>query len=167
MRAAEAAKNTATLIEGTVTKVNDGSSLVSKTAEAFSQVAVSTGKVKELVAEIAAASGEQAQGVEQINKAVTEMNTVTQQTAANAEESASASEELSAQSETMKGAVLQLVDMVGGEANGNGHYAVHHTVKVGLARQPRGQGTGNGQKTLMRPTLEQFMPFEEEQCKDF
>ncbi len=88
MRAAEAAKNTATLIEGTVTKVNDGSSLVSKTADAFSQVAGSTGKVRELVAEIAAASGEQAQGVEQINKAVTEMNAVTQQTAANAEESA-------------------------------------------------------------------------------
>ena len=174
MRAAEAAKNTATLIEGTVTKVNDGSSLVSKTAEAFSQVAVSTGKVKELVAEIAAASGEQAQGVEQINKAVTEMNTVTQQTAANAEESASASEELSAQSETMKGAVLQLVDMVGGEGNGNGHYAAHHNVKVrvpkvfkGLARQSRGQGTGNGQKTLKRPNLEQFMPFEEDQYKDF
>jgi methyl-accepting chemotaxis protein len=52
----------------------------------------STVKVKELVAEIAAASNEQALGVEQINKAVEEMNSVTQQVAANAEESASASE---------------------------------------------------------------------------
>ena len=137
-------------------------------------MAGSTGKVKGLVAEIAAASGEQAQGVEQINKAVTEMNSVTQQTAANAEESASASEELSAQAATMRGAVAQLVDMVGGEGNGNGHDAAHHTVKVrvpmvlkGLARQSRGQGTGNGQKAHVRPTSEQFMPFEEEQCKDF
>ncbi|MGQ9687507.1 MAG: methyl-accepting chemotaxis protein [Desulfobaccales bacterium] len=58
MRAAEAAKNTATLIEGTVSKVKEGSDLMGKTAEVFSQVAGSTGKVKELVAEIAAASSE-------------------------------------------------------------------------------------------------------------
>ena len=70
-----------------MTKVKDGSDLVDKTAEAFAQVASSTGKVKELVAEIAAASNEQAQGVDQINKAVSEMNKVTQQNAANAEES--------------------------------------------------------------------------------
>lgn len=69
MRASEAARNTAALIEGTVDKVKEGSDLVTKTAEAFSQVAGSTGKIRELVAEIAAASGEQAQGVDQINKA--------------------------------------------------------------------------------------------------
>ena len=62
MRASEAARNTAALIEGTVDKVKEGSDLVTKTAEAFSQVAGSTGKIRELVAEIAAASGEQAQG---------------------------------------------------------------------------------------------------------
>ena len=122
MRAAEAAKNTATLIEGTVDRVKEGSDLVTKTAEAFSQVAGSTGKVKELVAEIAAASGEQSQGVDQINKAVTEMNNVTQQTAASAEEGASAAEELTAQSEQMKGVVGNLATLVGGSANGsNGH----------------------------------------------
>jgi methyl-accepting chemotaxis protein len=120
MRAAEAAKNTAGLIEGTVGKVKGGAELVSKTAEAFSQVAVSTTKVKELVAEIAAASSEQAQGVTQINKAVAEMNQVTQQTAANAEESASASEELNAQAEQMKTFVQDLAAIVGSANGANG-----------------------------------------------
>jgi methyl-accepting chemotaxis protein len=118
MRAAEAAKNTADLIEGTVSKVKEGSELVDKTATAFSQVAESTTKVKELVGEIAAASSEQAQGVDQISKAVNDMNSVTQQVAANAEESASSSEELNAQAEQMEGYVEELSSIVGGNGNG-------------------------------------------------
>ena len=113
MRAAEAAKNTADLIEGTVKKVNDGSELVTKTNEAFVQVAESASKVGELVGEIAAASNEQASGIEQVNKAVTEMDKVVQQNAANAEESASASEEMNAQAETMKQMVGELVALIG------------------------------------------------------
>ena len=109
MRAAEAAKNTANLIEGTVKKVKDGSERWRSTNEALKQVADSSAKVDDLVAEIAAASSEQAQGIEQINTAVTEMDKVTQQNAANAEESASAAEELSAQAETMKGMVAELL----------------------------------------------------------
>ena len=119
MRAAEAAKNTADLIEGTVKKVKDGSELVTKTNEAFTQVADSASKVGELVGEIAAASNEQAQGIDQVNKAVTEMDKVTQQNAANAEESASASEEMNAQAEQMKQMVGQLVAIVGGSAKDN------------------------------------------------
>ena len=114
MRAADAAKSTANLIEGTVKKVKDGSDLVSRTNEAFQQVAGSSDKAADLVAEIAAASSEQAQGINQINTAVTELDKVTQQNAANAEESASAAEEMSAQAETMQGMVGELVAMVGG-----------------------------------------------------
>ena len=87
MRAAEAAKNTADLIEGTVKKVKDGSDLVAETNEAFTEVAESSAKVADLVAEIAAASNEQAQGIDQVNTAVAEMDKVTQQNAASAEES--------------------------------------------------------------------------------
>jgi methyl-accepting chemotaxis protein len=122
MRAAEAAKNTAGLIEATVAKVKGGTKLVDKTATAFTQVAASTSKVNELVAEIAVASAEQAQGVEQVNRAVAEMNSVTQQSAANAEESASASEELNAQADQMKGFVTKLITIVGGK-NGFGQEA--------------------------------------------
>ena len=119
MRAAEAAKNTSNLIENTVTKVTYGSELVNKTAADFSQVAESTSKVKDLVAEIAAASNEQAQGVQQINKAVMEMEKVTQQNAASSQESASASQELKGQSEQMMDIVLGLAGLVGG-ADGSG-----------------------------------------------
>ena len=118
MRAAEAAKNTAALIEGTVKKVGEGSELVGKTDEAFGEVSQSAAKVGELVGEIAAASAEQAQGIDQINMAVNQMDKVTQQNAANAEESASASEEMNAQAEQMKGFVDDLVALVGGHGKG-------------------------------------------------
>jgi len=114
MRAADAAKSTADLIEGTVRKVKDGSGLVTRTNGAFGNVSESASKVGELVAEIAAASNEQAQGIEQINKAVADMDKVIQQTAANAEESASASEQMSAQAGQMKGVVKELLALVGG-----------------------------------------------------
>ena len=114
MRAAEAAKNTSVLIEGTVKKVREGSELVERTGGAFAEVSRSAAKVADLVAEIAAASSEQAQGIDQINKAVAEMDKVTQQTAANAEESASASEEMNAQAEQMKDIASELMTLVGG-----------------------------------------------------
>ena len=101
MRAAEAAKNTADLIEGTVKRVNAGSDLVAKTNEAFDEVAKSAAKVGELVGEIAAASNEQAKGIEQVNQGMGEMDKVTQQNAANAEESSSASEEMTAQAQEL------------------------------------------------------------------
>jgi len=116
LRAAEAAKNTAALIEGTVKRVKDGTALVAKTNAEFIKVAESAAKVGQLVSEISAASTEQAQGIEEVNTAVTEMDKVTQQNAANAEESASASEELNGQAEEMRSYVNDLVALVGGKA---------------------------------------------------
>ncbi|MHB8842727.1 MAG: methyl-accepting chemotaxis protein, partial [Candidatus Aquicultor sp.] len=102
MRAAEAAKNTANLIEDTVKKVKSGSDIVLKTNDAFERVSIGARKAAGLVGEIAAASNEQARGIEQINKAVMEMDRVIQKNASSAEESASASEEMNAQAEHMK-----------------------------------------------------------------
>ncbi|RJR32969.1 MAG: HAMP domain-containing protein, partial [Desulfobacteraceae bacterium] len=85
MRAAEAAKSTAGLIEGSGKKIKTGAELVRVTNEAFAGVSRSTSKVGELLAGIATASNEQAQGIDQINKAVAQMNAVTQQNAASAE----------------------------------------------------------------------------------
>ena len=117
MRAADAAKNTADLIEGTVKKVGDGSDLVTRTNEAFGKVAESSKKVGELVGEISAASKEQAEGIEQVNKAVVEMDKVVQKNAANAEESASAAEEMSTQAVQMKESVDELAHLAGGSKN--------------------------------------------------
>ena len=117
MRAADAAKNTAELIESTVDKVGTGSQIVTKTNATFEEVAASVAKVADLVAEIAAASNEQTEGVGQVNTAVAEMDKVVQQNAATAEESASAAEELSAQAEQMTQIVTDLMAMVGGQCN--------------------------------------------------
>jgi len=123
MRAAEAAKNTGSLIEANITDIRSGASLVSKTDEAFKQVRESAGKVAELVAEIAHASKEQSQGIQQVNQAMSEMDKVTQQNAANAEESAAASEELTAQAATVADYVRDLAAVVGGRGSGKGSSA--------------------------------------------
>ncbi len=179
MRAAEAAKNTSGLIENTVAKVTYGSGLVDKTATDFSQVANSTGKARELVAEIAAASNEQAQGVQQINKAVTEMEKVVQHNAANAEESAGASQELNAESDQMKAIVADLVTLVGGgnhAAAGPG--GQRRQLADGLAARALGWvGRGNRQRQDLSPTVtaarprmispQQAIPLDDEDLKNF
>jgi len=114
MRAAEAAKNTSTLIEGTVKKIKDGSALVTQTNDAFLHVSDTSTKVGELVAEIAAASKEQALGIEQVNKAVSEMDKVVQQNASSSEETASASEEMNAQAQHLRKMANEMLVMVGG-----------------------------------------------------
>ena len=118
MRAADAAKNTADLIEGTVKRIQEGSNIVQRTSAEFSRVAASSTKMSELVGEIAAASSEQSQGIEQLNKAVSEMDKVVQRNASNAEESASASQEMNSQAAQMNGFVIDLVAIVGGSADG-------------------------------------------------
>jgi len=113
MRAAEAARNTTVIIENTVKKVVEGSKLLARSNDAFSRVATGSGQIGELVGEIAAASREQAQGIDQINRAVSEMDKVVQQNSANAEQTASASEELDAQAERMQEFILRLAALVG------------------------------------------------------
>lgn len=113
MRAAEAAKNTAELIEGTVSKVNEGSGLVNKTHTAFSLVSDNVGKVNSLIGGIATSSNQQAQGIEQINKAITLMDGVVQNSAANAEESAALSEEMRTQADNLELVVARLEQVIG------------------------------------------------------
>ncbi|MFA7382774.1 MAG: methyl-accepting chemotaxis protein [Desulfurivibrionaceae bacterium] len=115
-RAAEAAKDTALLLDGTVCRVGEGAELVTRTNDAFIEVSYCIAKASELVREIAVASVEQAQGLGQLNKAISEMDTVTQQIAANSEESAASAEELSAMSVQMKDYVRELVAMVNGNS---------------------------------------------------
>jgi methyl-accepting chemotaxis protein len=122
MRSAEAARNTSNLIESTVMKIKGGVELVGKASNAFSEVASSAAKVGNLVGEIAAASSQQAQGIEHVNIAVTEMDKITQQTAANAEESASASEVMAAQADQIKSMVADLMKIVGGYGNNGAHF---------------------------------------------
>jgi methyl-accepting chemotaxis protein len=120
MRSADAARDTASLIEETVKKVHKGKALVHTTSEAFGAVTESAEKVDCLVAEIATASIEQANGIDQVTEAIAQVETVAQQSAAHAEESASASEEMNAQASQMMGFVENLISLIGREEKRNG-----------------------------------------------
>jgi len=118
MRSAEAAKNTASMIEESVKNANNGVEIAGEVGKVLDNIVDSVSKTSELIAEINGAAKEQAQGIDQVNTAVSQMDKVTQQNAANAEESASASEELSAQAESMQQVVTELVSLVGGSTTG-------------------------------------------------
>lgn len=105
MRSAQAAKNTADLIEESVRKAEGGVSINQEVLKNLTDISEQVLRVREVMADIVAASDQQNQGIEQVNTAVIQMNQVTQQTAANAEESASSAEELSSQAVEMKSMV--------------------------------------------------------------
>ena len=97
-RSAKAAQETAELIEGSVEKTRNGSAdCRTEPQSPWSRSSAAVTKVTDLVAEIAAASNEQAQGITQVNEGMEQIDQVTQQNTANAEESAAAAEELSSQ----------------------------------------------------------------------
>ncbi len=98
-RSAEAAKNTADLIEESGKNAEGGVRISEEVSSALSEIVDSSEKVGSLIGEIAAASKEQASGISQINEGVAQMDSVTQRNAANAEESAAAAEELTAQAQ--------------------------------------------------------------------
>ena len=117
MRASEAARTTAALLEVTVNKVAKSTDLVKSTNEAFEEVSTTASRVGKIVEEIAAASDDQAKGIESVSQAMGEMDQVTQQNAASAEESASASQQMNAQAEEMKSIVSGLIAIVKGLAD--------------------------------------------------
>jgi len=115
-RSAQAAKDTAALIEESIAKSTEGAVKVEQVAGSIAGITEAVGEVKGLVEEVSVASRQQAQGIDQVSQAVAQMEKVTQTTAATAEESAAASEELNAQAEASLGVVRQLEQLVGGAA---------------------------------------------------
>ncbi len=132
-RSAQAAKETADKIEGAISKTEQGVQISGKVASGLQEIVQKVRAVDDLVAEVAAASREQNQGIEQVNTAVGQMDKVTQSNAANAEESASAAEELNAQAEALKDAVHQLQALVGGQVEA-AHCAPRKPAKAARAR---------------------------------
>jgi methyl-accepting chemotaxis protein len=157
MRAAEAAGNTASLIEGTINKIGQGTEIVNQVDQAFRQLAESSSKVGELVNEIAAASLEQADGISQVNQAVTQMDQVVQKNAANAEESAAGSEELSGQAELLYGMAEQLLALVEGGKTRNG---THHTRRLTSNRANERADAKPVAWTRTKENVEEIIPLE-------
>jgi methyl-accepting chemotaxis protein/methyl-accepting chemotaxis protein-1 (serine sensor receptor) len=119
-RCAQAARDTSGLIEESVAKSSAGKVKVDQVAEAIRSVTEQAGRIKLMVDEIDVGSQEQARGIDQVSKAIAQMDQVTQKAAASAEESAAAAEELTSQSRSLRDVVSQLTGMVGGGEPGRG-----------------------------------------------
>jgi methyl-accepting chemotaxis protein len=186
-RSAEAAKNTNDLIENSQKNSDNGVQMSEEVAGSLGNISEGIKKVTELVGEIAAASAEQAQGVDQVNTAVAQMDELTQRGAANAEETASASEELTAQSKALNGIVGELIQLVGGSS---GQAGGQNQMTSGLQRlvsqqpktQPRvaqqssvhnllhasGNGNGNGAaKASAKTASTEVIPLDDGDFSDF
>lgn len=116
MRAADSAKNTADLIEGTVNKIKAGSDVVIRTNGTFEKMADGARKIGELLADIASASEEQSQGISEINSSIAQMDKIVQQNAAIAEESASSAQAMHSEAAAMHQSVGRLALVVYGNA---------------------------------------------------
>jgi methyl-accepting chemotaxis protein len=101
-RSANAAKETTTMIEGSIVKAKDGTGIANQTAEALNEIVEGITKAANLVGNIAHASNEQATGITEINQGIMQVSTVVQNNSATSEESAAASEELASQAELLK-----------------------------------------------------------------
>ncbi len=172
IRAAEAAKNTQDLIEKTTAEIRRGSELIDKTEAEFDTTLNHNQKVGELIDEIVVSAREQAQGIEQINTAVTDMDKVIQNTAANAEEAAGASEEMSAQAEQMKSVIQNLVAVIGGDVH------VRRRARKSPSRpvQPASTTRSSPKRPSPKPKKQdygetvrpdQVIPFDDDDFKDF
>ena len=175
MRAADAAKNTSDLIQNTIKVVSNGNELTHLTQEAFKENIDISAKISHLVDEISEASQEQAQGIDQVNKAITEMDKVSQRNAANSEESAASSEEMSAQAIQIKSYVGELIRVVEGDSNKKRDGAGPVTPKPEKTAAPSGKPKSKPFKQVkaiearnqkdLRP--EQVIPFDDDDFTDF
>ncbi|MGM0454098.1 MAG: methyl-accepting chemotaxis protein [Thermodesulfobacteriota bacterium] len=183
-RSAEAAQNTSQLIEKSQVNADNGVSVSDEVAKQLQSIQESSSKVNTLIAEITAASKEQAQGIEQVNTAVSEMDKVVQQNAADSEESASAAEELSGQAEEMKTMVSELETVIrgrqesGSQNDGSGRPAGQSRKSAG---QKAGQVSARQQKSSSgrqksqtagshgqhRQSADHVIPMDDDEFQDF
>jgi methyl-accepting chemotaxis protein len=173
LRAAEAARNTSELIEKTIKAVKAGNEMTVSTQDAFQANAKLSGKIGQLVDEIASASEEQAHGIAQVNTAVAQMDKVTQQTAANAEESASAAEEMNAQAKQMRMFVEELAAVVGvnvedSGSSGRRSISAAPVGKPALPKPAESKKKNQGkQEKSPRRTPSDVIPFDQDEKESF
>ncbi|RKJ72998.1 methyl-accepting chemotaxis protein, partial [Anaerotruncus sp. 1XD22-93] len=118
-KSAEAAKNTTTLIEGSLKAVEEGNEFSNATQQSLLQVVQHTEQVAEAMDKITKASDDQAEAIKQVTVGIDQISAVVQTNSATAEQSAAASQELSSQANVLKGLVGQF-SLKGGSAAGGG-----------------------------------------------
>ncbi|CAM3538476.1 methyl-accepting chemotaxis protein [Bordetella sputigena] len=129
-RSAQAAKEIKALIEDSVTKVGAGSQQVERAGATMQEIVASVKRVTDIMGEISAASEEQSSGIDQVNRAVSQMDEVTQQNAALVEEAAAAAGSLQEQAQRLAEAVAvfkinegQVIDVPAQQLAGGAAYA--------------------------------------------
>lgn len=161
VRAAQAAKNTADLVEGILKKIREGSGVAGRTGKVFSQVAASASKMEQLVSEIAAASREQAQGIEQMNRALVDVDQVVQQNVINAEESASTAKMFAAEAKQMRDFVGELATLVvgyQGDSKGGSKPAIREQPEE-ASKGPADKLLTSGKKVSQKESERQMEPY--------
>ena len=115
-RSVQAARETAQKISDSTAKSEQGAKISEKVGKSLDEITAKARQVDELIAEIAVASQEQSQGIDQVSRAVSDMDQVTQANAATAEETSAAANELSSQAAQLKGIINELTQMVSGHS---------------------------------------------------
>ena len=133
-RSANAAKEIKELIDASTRQVSDGAKLVSEAGGTMDEVVTAVRRVTDLMAEIAAASTEQRTGIEQVNQAVMQMDTVTQQNAALVEEASAAAQSMAAQSSGLR-ELVSIFKLDGSAGQGRAGAPVHLAQQVPQVRQ--------------------------------
>ena len=143
LRSAQASNDTQSLIEDVVSRINQGAELVNRTRDGFEAMAESSGHAADLISNISTASDEQARGIEQVSKALHQMDSVVQKNAAQAEEAAAAAEEMESQAMSVDRVVKDLRSLVDGTAgqkgNGKDDGSVNLAQNTGQRLQLSGQ----------------------------
>ena len=140
-RSAQAAKDTADLIEESIQKSSEGSTRLEEVTGAIRTITESTSKAKLLIDDVNSGSKDEAEGIEQISLAINQMEQVTQRNAASAEEGASASQELSAQAESMQIVVERL------------HILISWVPQIAKLVQTHGTSAANGQSKFQKSSV--------------
>ena len=150
-RSAQAAKEIEGLISSSVSQVEQGAALVDQAGTSMQDIVAGISRVRDIMAQISAASSEQSAGVHQVGAAVTQMDQSTQQNAAMVEEMAAAASSLKTQAEA-------LVDVVGVFDLGQGTHAARQVTAVVSPRQTAapaldGQHSASRLRAPMAPAL--------------
>jgi methyl-accepting chemotaxis protein len=178
LRSKEAAKKTETLIGESMSLTQQGEEISGRVNVALGDIVGAVGKVSEIVASIANASQEQAEGIEQSTRAMSQMDQVTQQAAANSEETSSAAEELSSQAQELAGLVGQFQLSGGGGSQRRdvkrapaATKARRSVVPLAAGRIAAARSNGikgsNGHNGNGGHTAESLIPFDDSDLADF
>jgi len=160
-RSATAAKDTAILIDKSVDKAKNGSSIAKNAGEVLESALKQIKDVAVYLDEVSKSSVEQTTGIKQVSQAVMEIDRITQENASVAEESAAASEQLSAQSKMLKSAILDLVSTINGSSKG----ASYSYDKIGVSESISGAPVTSKRDKNKLMSNESLIPMDDD--KDF